>query len=229
MKFLTKSVMVWACLFSWVALGFSQGAKDYSVLLHGKLESVDIRRIGDSAVRLDVKLRFEIVNNGTKPVLFLAAKKPIFPGVFVSKSQTDLLAGETLIRDYYGLSANTSPEWEVLRASMNQSTPPSELLHVLMPNESWSLSDSVSIGMPTKLRENSYYPRTENWEAIHALSVVWFRVLCEVWPLNLETSIHKDDLSFGKELQERWKERGLLWLDEILSEPIMLDLSNIQK
>ena len=41
-----------------------------------------------------------------------------------------------------------------------------------------------------------------------------------VEPLNADRS----QLKFGHKLQERWKDAGLLWLEEIYSEPIMMDV-----
>jgi hypothetical protein len=46
-----------------------------------------------------------------------------------------------------------------------------------------------------------------------------------MWPWNVEErGPEREKLKFGHELQERWKDVGLLWLEDVRSEPIMLDL-----
>ena len=87
-----------------------------------------------------------------------------------------------------------------------------------------------SYRLPTESGKSAFIPKRENWETIHALSIAWIRVLCEVWPLSLELSgRERAQLSFGKSLQKRLKNSGLLWLTPITSEPIMLDLRHVQR
>ncbi|HZN06786.1 MAG TPA: hypothetical protein VFB65_08370 [Pyrinomonadaceae bacterium] len=56
------------------------------------------------------------------------------------------------------------------------------------------------------------------------LSSLWLRVVCEVWPWNLEPSADRSKLKYGRKLQRRWKDVGVLWLDEIYSEPLTLNV-----
>ena len=66
-------------------------------------------------------------------------------------------------------------------------------------------------------------------ESMQELSPVWLHVNWEVWPSNVEPSKNPNKLSFGLALQRRWKNVGLLRLDGIYSEPIMLDLKRVTR
>jgi hypothetical protein len=216
-----------------IATAFSKDVEPYSVALKGNVESIEVNRSIKSTVVLNIKLKLELINNGQKPLIFLTAKKPILVGVSLAKSETDLIAGKILVKDYYGPSAESSAEWKRLRDLLNKSKIPGDQIRVLIPSESVPLNplyESVSMAMPTESGMNSFIPRREKWETIHALSIAWIRAICDVWPLSLESpGRERANLSFGKSLQKRWKNSGLLWLTPITSEPIMLDLSHVQR
>ena len=82
--------------------------------------------------------------------------------------------------------------------------------------------------MPTDPSKYTSSRKKESLATIQQLSPVWLRVVCELWPWNVEPlKADRNQLKFGHKLQERWKDTGLLWLDQIYSEPIMLDVATI--
>jgi hypothetical protein len=135
-----------------------------------------------------------------------------------------------MIVEYAGPGVDTSPEWSMLRKSLDQSYPPPDKVRILKPNESWWLEDSGGASLPTEAGKSSlYFPKRESWEAIQKASPVWLRVICEVWPLNLEPpSRDRTELKFGYKLQQRWERDGLLWLKPFYSDSIKLGLQNIK-
>jgi hypothetical protein len=200
----------------------------YSVTLHGQVEAVELSNVSSSGVSLVVKLKLELLNNGTKPVIFLATKPPSLVGAALAKSPGDLTSGKVLVSEYTGEAVNTSSEWLVLRRSLNQPSPPPAQVRIMKPNESWQFEDSITIALPTESGRNNFFPQRESWESIRKLSTVWLRVSSQVWSLNLEPiGGDRTKKTFGRKLQRRWKNVGLLWLDSIQSEPIMLDLQKI--
>ena len=51
------------------------------------------------------------------------------------------------------------------------------------------------------------------------------QITCILWPENIEGLVrNSDQLPFGHKLQKRWKAAGVLWLEDMRSEPIQLDL-----
>jgi hypothetical protein len=201
-----------------------------SITLRGQVESVELSNVSASGVSLVIKLKLELLNNGTLPVIFLEAKPPSLVGAALTRRPDPLIPDNTLATDYKGESVNTSPEWILLRNSLNQPSPPPDKVRILMPNESWQLEDCVSIALPTEISANSIsFPRSESWERIRELSTVWLRITYQTWSLNLEPlSNDRTKMTFGRKLQKKWKDVGLLWLDGVRSEPIMLDLKKAQ-
>lgn len=203
--------------------------KPYSVALRGQVESIELSNVSASGVSLVVKLKLELHNDGTIPVIFLEAKPPLLVGAALAKSTGDLISSNNLVLEYMGPAVNTSSEWLVLRKSLNQPLPPPDKVRILMPNESWQLEDSVSIALPTESGKSSFDPKRESWENIQELPAVWLQVICQMWPLNLEPpSNDRTKKRFGHKLQKRWEDVGLLWLDDVRSEPIMLDLKKVR-
>jgi hypothetical protein len=77
---------------------------------------------------------------------------------------------------------------------------------------------------------DNFWPRRESWEKISKAPAAWLDVYLQVWPLNLEpASYDRSKMEFGRKLQRRWKAIGQLWLDDIVSEPIKLDLDRLRK
>jgi hypothetical protein len=199
-----------------------QGSKMLS--LRGRVESVEIKEIDRSSALIDIKVKMEIVNIGVKPIIFLK-REPLFPGGALARSPGDFEAGTVLAADAGWPSNDISPEWATLRANLDKPSPPEDETRLLMPGESWPLETSVRLVVPTDPSKYTSSRKKESLATIQQLSPVWLRVVCEVWPWNVEPlTADRSNLTFGHKLQKRWKDAGLLWLDEIYSEPILLDV-----
>ncbi|MFN0141323.1 MAG: hypothetical protein ACKVQW_14700 [Pyrinomonadaceae bacterium] len=200
--------------------------RGYSVVLRGEVKSVEVKKSSSSSVMLTVNLKMELVNDGPKPVIFLEVKPPELRGAALAKWPEDLSTSKSLALRYYGEAVDTSREWTDLRTALNQPSPPLGNVRVLMPRESWKFDDAVDIPLPTASGKSSF-DKSESWETIKQLPFVWFGAICQVWSLNLEPKgTDRTKLVFGNRLQKRWNDIGLLWLNDIKSEPIALDLSS---
>jgi len=199
-----------------------------SVSLRGQVESIEVKSSSASSIMLTVNLKMELLNNGTKPVIFLEAKPPNLSGGVLAKNPNpnDFSSANRLVLQYYGESVDTSSEWIILRDALNQPSPPLDKVRILQPNELWEWKDVVSIAMPTEANKRSYFDdKRESWENVKQLSTGWLQAICQVWSLNLEPlSRDRTEKTFGRKLQRRWKDVGLLLLDNVYSEPIRLDL-----
>ena len=205
----------------------SEGANKntpYSVTLRGQIKGIELRDVTASGVTIVVKLKLEARNDGAKPVIFLEDDSPQITGATLTKSPSDPFT-KALVANHWGPSVDTSAKWSNLRRSLDKASPPRDMVRVLAPNETWWLEKEVYISVPTEAGNHSYFPKRASFETIQEYSAVWLHVNCQVWPLNVEPSSNdRSKLKFGRALQRRWKDVGLLWLDSIYSEPIMLDL-----
>jgi hypothetical protein len=190
-------------------------------ILRGEVESLELTRTSPSVMTLSINLRMELVNDGPRPVMFLAISPPQLQGALLSK---DIDRSQPIVSEFYGEAVDTSPKWSTMRRALDEPAPPSDRVRILRSNESWKFEGVVSIAMPAGARNNSFSDKRESWESIQHLPNIWLRTICQVWPLNLERGNDRTELVFGKKLRTRWKNFGWLWLDGVVSEPIRLNL-----
>jgi len=184
-----------------------------------------------SSTFLEMKLQLELVNTSRTPIIFLN-RDPRFVGAVLAKRTDDFETGNYLARTYVGPAVSLSPKWKTLRAKLNKRTPPADEIRILMPNESWSVTATVGVSLPD--HPELFAPelfgsaRSISFTELQRNSTVWLRVLCEVWPWNIEPGSDRSRLTYGRKLQRRWKTAGILWLDEIFSDPIDVPLKRMQ-
>lgn len=192
--------------------------------LRGRVESVQVREIDQSSALIDIKLKMELVNTSPRPIILLE-KEPLFPGGALARKPGDFEQGKLLAADAGWPANDASPEWATLRSKLDRPNPPADETFLLRPGESRPLETSVRLVVPTNPSNYTSSRQKESLTTIQELSPVWLRVVCEVWPWNVELlNADRNQLKFGHKLQERWKNSGLLWLDEIYSEPMMMDV-----
>jgi hypothetical protein len=200
------------------------GQEPKPLALRGRVESVQVTEIDRSSALIEIKLKMELVNVGTRPVILLQSE-PFFPGGALARKPEDFEQGNVLVVDAGWPSNDISPEWATLRSNLDKSNPPADQTRLLMPGESRPMETSVRLVVPTDPSKYTSSRKKESLATIQQLSPVWLRVVCEVWPWNVEPlNADRSQLKFGHKLQKRWKDVGLLWLEEIYSEPIMMDV-----
>jgi hypothetical protein len=198
--------------------------KSKALSLRGRVESVEIKEIDRSSALINIRLKMELVNTSTRPIILLR-REPLFPGGALARKPDDFEVGNVLASDAGWPSNDSSAEWATLRSSLDKASPPADETRLLMPGESWPLETSVRLAVPTDPSKYTSSRKKESLATIQQLSPVWLRVVCEVWPWNVEQlNADRNQLKLGHKLQERWKGVGLLWLEEIYSEPIMMDM-----
>lgn len=201
----------------------------YSVTLRAQAESVELKNVSKSGVSLVVKLKMHLFNDGSIPVILLKAETPSLVGMGLAESPEALTFDRAWLTDYKGESVDTSPKWMALRKSLDLPSPPDGQVLILNPGESWPLEDSVQIALPTERGKNDFDPVRESWENISKHPTAWLYVTLQVWPTNLDPRNNDHPAaSFGREIRRRWQYAGRLWLDDIWSQPIPIDLSKVQ-
>ena len=213
-----------ALLTSNVAAQSTSGQDSKVLTLRGRVESVQVKELDRSSALIEIKLKMELVNTGLRPIILLQ-REPLIPGGALARKPEDFGAGKLLASDAGWPSNDISAEWETLRSNLDKPSPPSDETRLLRPGESRPIETTVKLVVPTDPSKYTSSRKKESLATIQQLSPVWLRVVCELWPWNVEPlNADRNQLKFGHKLQERWKDTGLLWLDEIYSEPIMLDM-----
>lgn len=203
------------------------GPDPKALTLRGKVDSIQLKPVDPSSAMIEIKLSMELVNVGVRPIILLQ-REPFFPGGALARKPEDFQTGNLLAGDAGWPSNEDTPEWTSLRSNLDKASPPADETRRLLPGESWKLETSVRLVVPTDPSKDTSLRKKESLATIQQLSPVWLRVVCEVWPWNVEPlNSERNKLKFGHKLQKRWKDTGILWLDQIYSEPIMISLSQL--
>lgn len=200
--------------------------KPKDVTFTGEVISVEVVKSDSNSFIIRLRVRMKLLNNSSKPIIFLK-RDFLFPGIGLAQKTDDFEAGKLLARDYAGMSCSqTGKEWINLRKKLDQPTPPAEETFILMPNGE-KVIDAEPVGLGVLIDPKKGFSTTEkesaSWETVKSLPQLWVKIVAEPYPSwGLEPDCYGK--SFGSRLQERWKDIGLLWLDDVQSEPIALDL-----
>jgi hypothetical protein len=220
-------VLISLCVFAQNRPG-GQVMNPFSVVkLKGETESIDFRDVSSSSVTIVAKIKLEVHNDGEEPVIIFKQESPQITAAILTRSPSDP-STKALIVNHWGAAVDRSPKWSILRKSLDQSSPPRDMVRVLMPNESWRFDYEIHLVAPTDKGNRSYIPKGASFEALQQHSPIWLKLNWEVWPLNVEPwGDDRNKLKLGHSLRRRWKDVGVLWLDSIYSEPIKLDLKTV--
>ena len=208
-------------------VGAQVGAEQspYSLTLRGAVRTVNHEQDkSEDFITLDLRLR--LINTGALPLIFW--KRELAYGGFSLSRSRSFAREDRLTDSTHGPSRDLSPEWAEMRKALDKDYPPPEETFFLLPNEEKSFDYKVTIGCPKSPPRGMLYRPSLN--ELAAEENVWMRVYYHAWSLNLEPDQLRDNSPrFGYSLQNRWKSIGGLWLEDISSEPIKLDLKAIQE
>lgn len=76
--------------------------------------------------------------------------------------------------------------------------------------------------------DGSYRQDSKPFAEIIKYQQLWLRVVYEIFPINVEPKVD-GKYRFGKKLRNRWRQFGDLWLDNVPSEPIPINLHAAEK
>jgi len=176
-------------------------------------------------VPVTVKLRLEFLNVGRKPVILLTKNSPLCVGATLTRNSESASAGNILFDEYAGpANQSRSPEWTEFRKTLDQQSPPSSLVRILQPGESWVTESFIVLRPSIKFESYRVDRPPVNWQILKESSPVWLRLQCDLWPRNVERPPLSEKFKLGRELQKRWKRMGDLQLESVMSNPIELDL-----
>jgi hypothetical protein len=193
------------------------------IVLRAQIVNVEIKTSPESNVNVIATVMLDFRNAGSRP-LILFLKEGAFPscvGTVLTRTSGPAVGDNLLLSEYHGLSIDRSPEWKTLRVVLDQRAPPGKITRMIEPGEGWQMQARLYMYPPSKPKFRGDRSAV-TWGTLRKTSPLWIRVECETWPLNVERD-HRN-MRFGRQLQKRWRKSGILQLDPITSEPVVLEL-----
>jgi len=208
-----------------------------TLVLTGKVLATRCKRFEEKDILCELDLSLDFVNLGKEPIIILQPN-----GAYdFWHGATNLALSKADAEAYnYVYSHGAWPSvyrWEmyrVLAEKLDQATPPANVTRIIAPSESWNYKTTVRLKLNEEKTCNYSMGVEIGWKEIKKLtSPVWMEVSFEMWPTNVEN--FRSDL--GEQLRKRWKQHGILYLEErhhrrsfasVSSEPIELDFQQVE-
>lgn len=194
-----------------------------SVELKGKIKSVKLNSEDKSYISFDLVINMEFINKSDVPIL-LSKREIWLNSKFITSSLKDFSDKKYLYESTMYPSNYNSPKLEKYRQQINIITPPQEYFRYISPNNSWCFNIDTVIEIPKKSGESLY---KMSWNEIKSSSQLWMQLEVNFWYSNIEPVEFREEKRFGKKLRKQWEKYGYLWLDDVKSEPILLDLKSL--
>ncbi len=185
--------------------------------LEGEVVQSTLERVGREQIyQLRVKLRF--TNNGERSIILLRGTYRgerawwVLDTPLYSSLQDSREGRFFSVRPTRPANSRSFRSWQNIRKALQAKAPPNEWTYTIGPRS-------------TFVTEIETFIIVRDWDNVAPKSRIWLKLALEMWPDNLEVSeAAAADRTLGLTLQKRWRSVGDLWLDDILSEPILFDL-----
>ena len=196
--------------------GNARPSFDSPLSVTGEIKHVRLRE-EQSMMAIDVLMTVHFKNHSSTPLLLFASKDwPLQGGATLANSKEEAIANKYVFVSGAWPSSD-KPAWEQTRRNLHQDSPPTDLVRAIEPGAEWSFDKSVVLGIQI---DGSLDKTNKPWNVIKTTDPLWLKLEFMVWPNNLERNMLNP--KFGRRLQRRWKDKGQLILDNIVSEPIPL-------
>jgi len=194
-----------------------------AIKMYGLVAELRLLEEDRNKIRIGLKLRLNIVNEGNKSAILL--KQDFAIGAeMLARSFEEANAQKYLYKSTHWPSVSRAPRWTSWKQHLDTATPQQSLTIMLLPNESLPLEAETSLYIE---KAGNFDGTDKPWDEIRHLSTIWLQVQVRTWPINLEPTRNSEKLEFGEELQQRWQSFGDLQLKHITSEPIPMDFSTL--
>ncbi len=229
-------------LITTVLLSFQVSKAEERLKLSGKIQNIVIEDKKDSLhVFIKLKMSFKAVGNDSILLWkqtyphdknlrdkFLCVNSKILGFLAIAKEEKILYYQQCALP-----SIQRSAAWQEVKNEIDSKMLPSNQIQIIKSGEALDFDADWSFIFLKKKAINSNDPFWGYSSEYDVLSNeiknakdLSLQVTYRVWSSELESrSDIKHKKPFGKKLQKRWKKFGYLWLDDIVSEPISLDLN----
>jgi len=218
-------------LFGETVNGNSQCAKH--VIVTGTAQKAQILRDNQNSISFKVPVDISFKNCSEDPIFIFQDQDPEgrgYPwggGSTIYDSKESVEQNKSLCRwDAWPSNSRGSETWQEIRDVLDTTDPPNEYIRVIKPGESWDYEINVTLSFEKQQSSLNFYCKP--WDTIKEADELWLQKRFMVWPFNIEQQY--GSLEYGLLLQNKWKEKGHLILDNyaignlIVSEPIRINL-----
>ncbi|MEZ5308369.1 MAG: hypothetical protein R2684_14580 [Pyrinomonadaceae bacterium] len=207
-----------------VLLSQAHGAFAYSGLqVTGTINNLEMVE-GEKSIVFSFDTSVTVTNTGQVSVFILLPEMWWHIGTDVFGVRSDEKSEERLVFAGVLPSIDGSKEWMERKELLDAKTPPARLLTKLDGGESLIVEGKEQIYVHKEEDKYDLFIKNSLWAEFEKAKSLSLRLKYRVWSLNLEKySLHAKK-KFGRKLQKRWQKYGYLWLDDITTEPIPLDL-----
>ena len=197
------------------------------VIITGTAKELKLIRenIGEIAFEVPIDIRF--VNCSKEPILIFQDQDQEKRGYPWGGGSTFYNSKESVGQDKYlcgrGIwpsESRDSETWQEIRKVLNASFPPNEFIRVINPGESWDYE--FYQGLSFEKRSKPINSGCKSWDVIKEIDTLWLQKEFIVWPNMIERNSKSS--KYGLSLRKKWKEKSYLLIDNIISEPIPINL-----
>jgi hypothetical protein len=192
----------------------------------GKINRLEISD-EEKMVKLSLQATLTFTNTSKVPLLIVTSDSPL---ICVSREIYGFAPNNNESLRLYALytlpSFGVNEKTRKIQRLLNVNEPPSELIKTIGVGEtlSFEINDWFYID---KEKNTDHWTKSLSWNEIKDAKSLSLRLGYRIWSLDFELrSAKKDERPFGDKLRKRWKKDGYLLLNDIVSEPIPLDLSS---
>ncbi len=209
-----------------VSINFQAVFAESGLKVTGKISQLEISE-ENKTTKLSFHITLTFTNTGKVPLLIFTSDSSVRSILREMYGSIPIEKGDSRLYALYTLpSIGVNEETRKIQKLLNAKEPLEELIKTIGIGEnlSFETKEWFYIG-----KEKDVYDNLGNhlWSEIKDAKSLSLRLGYRIWSLDFEPrSVNRDKRPFGKKLQKRWKKYGYLWLDDIVSEPIPLDLSS---
>lgn len=206
--------------------------------LKREIISIEMEELSDRVI-LNIDSKMSLENTGDEPILLLIASYPEsspyapengLPFLEICNKVSGILETEksekVLVSRCALPPAEKTPSWQKLRKELDKESPPPNLIKTIGVGEKFEFRILGAVVFWKERYTFSSFADEAIWSEIKTAKSLLLQTTYRIWSLELEPR-YRGEITFGKKLQKRWRKYGYLWLDDIVSEPVPLDLSSV--
>lgn len=238
MKFYT---IIFTLLFSFTLFG--QNVADESeklknpFIVNGEVTNIEIneKTYSSDVVLLKIDLKLSAKNISKENVIVLSAFNDCVQFRFVD-------INDERIAVFNLKTASFLPKRKKIDNQLNKKRPPTKYSKILAPNQIWTFDFQFSEYIPRKIERSRKTEIDENGntliieatnslysdvslEDIEELSPFYLKVVCQPDLVPFDRAYReRENFSYFNMWRDKWKQYGNLWTEEIVSEPILIDI-----
>lgn len=211
-----------------ISLGLGQNIEkatnymDKPISFEGRVTSVRTKSKDsrDVSKGIYVYLDMRIVNNSEQKLIF-PAKKFDCKTINLKRSNGKSIANLQLP------TAAELPKWNEIVRSFDKSKPPESKTTSLAVGSGLSFNTFFKLDVSNYNNNDLLFSQSVSLDDLKENSSIFIEVICTTKPTGLDLyNLKENGDGFWQGLQTRWRKYGYLWIDEIKSEPIPLDLNS---